>query len=107
SQRLGKNLPLSRRLDVQRGIVLDLFVQQQVTIEMSQRREFSPDAAAIDLIGEKLLQEIAHIGTASRKQQPLAFFQKLRELENVGGVRRDGKRRQSLLDSQVIEKTGK
>src|SRR5580693_156812 len=57
-------------------------------------------------MGKKLLQEVAHIDTASRQQQALALFQKFRELADVGRVGAYGKRRQTLLDSQVVEKAG-
>src|ERR1700733_3960969 len=106
SQRLWKNLPLLRRFDVQRGIVVDFLIEQQVAIKMTKRRKLSSYAAAIHLMGKKLLQEVAHIDAARRQQQALTLFQKFRELAHVGGVSADGKRRQSFLDSQIVEKAG-
>ena len=58
-------------------------------------------------MGKKLLHEFANLVAAHAKQQALAFLQKLRELQNVGGVGADGKRRKPLLDSEVIEKARK
>src|ERR1700675_207195 len=73
---------------------------------MAQRRQFSSHAAAIHLIGEKLLQKIADIDALRRQQQPLTLFQKFCELAYVGGVGPDGKRSEAFLDSQVVEKAG-
>src|ERR1700674_5654818 len=58
-------------------------------------------------MGKKLLQEFANVIAARGNQQALAFLQKLRELQHVGGVGADGKRRKPLLDSEVIEKARK
>src|SRR5258708_36845780 len=74
---------------------------------MTERGEFSSHTAAVDLIGKKLLQEIAHINTARTQQQAFASCQEFRELADVGGVSADGERSQSLLDSQIVEKAGK
>src|SRR5258708_19578004 len=80
---------------------------EEVQIQKGERREVSPDAATVHLIGKKLLQEFTHIAAARREQYAFAFFEELRELVNVGGVGADRKRRQSLLDSEVVEKAGK
>ena len=53
---------------------------------MPQRRKFSPDAAAVDLMGKKLLQKFAYIVAASSQQQPFALFQEFRKLADVRGV---------------------
>src|SRR5260370_40259992 len=74
---------------------------------MTERGEFSSHTAAVDLIGKKLLQEIAHINTARTQQQAFASCQEFRELADVGGVSADGERIQSLLESQIAEKAGK
>jgi len=50
------------------------------------------------------LQEFAHVAAARGQQKPSTLFQELGELEYVGGIRADGKPRQTFLDAQVIEK---
>ena len=74
---------------------------------MTQCRKLPAYASAIHLMGKKLLQEFADVIAARGKQQALAFLQKLRELQNVGGVGADGKWRKPLFDSEVIEKARK
>src|SRR4029077_3751331 len=53
SQRFGKNLPLLRRLDIQSWVVVDFVIQQQVAIQMPERRKLSSHTAAIHLMGKK------------------------------------------------------
>src|ERR1700686_4658691 len=105
-QRLWQHLPLPRRLNIQRWIVIDSLIEKQVTIKMTQRRKFPSHAAPVHLMGKKLLQEFTHIVAPRREQEPFPLFQELGKLEYVGGIGGNRKPRQSLLDAQVIEKAG-
>src|SRR6266478_174137 len=73
---------------------------------MTKRGELPPHAAAIHLMGKKLLQKLAYLIAPRGEQQPFALFQKLGELTNIGCVGGNRKRRQSLLDPQIVEKSG-
>ena len=98
-QRLGQHLPLLRRIDVQRGIVLDHLVEQKIAIQVAQRRELSSHRAAIDSIPEQLLDKFTHMVALGIEQRALVFFQKGGELSNVGGVGGNGQRCQILFRS--------
>jgi len=74
---------------------------------MAQRRELTPHTAAIDLMRKKLLQKITDVGTARRQERTFIFFQEFRELADIGSVSTRSKRRESLFDFQVVEKTRK
>ena len=106
-QRFWQNLPLPRRLDIQRGIVLYRFVEQKIPIEVTQGRKLASHAASIDLVGEKLLQKFTNIVAARREQRPFSIVKKFRELTDVGRVSGNRKPSQTFLDAQVIEKAGK
>ena len=88
-QRLGQHLPLPRRLNVQSWVVIDFLVEQQIPVEMPQRRKLPPHAAPVHLIGKKLLQKFPHIAAPRRQQQPLPLLQKLGKLQDVRGVSAD------------------
>ena len=60
-QRFWQNLPLPRGLDVQRGIVLNGFVQQEISLEVTQSGELAAHAAPVYLMGKKLLQKFADV----------------------------------------------
>src|SRR5256885_2906093 len=51
-----------------------------------------------------MLEEIADVSAAGGGQRTLAALEKLRELLDVGAIRGNGERRQSLLNLQVVEK---
>src|SRR5580765_1976547 len=87
-ERFGQNLPLPRRRNVQRRIMLNSLVEQQITIQMSQSRELSPHAAAVHSLRKELLQKLAHVATARGQQESLPFLKKHRELPYVGGIGR-------------------
>ena len=89
-QRFWQNLPLARGLDVQRGIVLDGFVQQEIPIKMTQSGKFPSHAAPVHLMGKKLLQKFADVIAARGKQDALSFLQKLGKLPDVGRVSGNG-----------------
>jgi hypothetical protein len=54
-----------------------------------------------------LLDEIPHIVTPGVQQRAPVLRKEFGELADVGGVRRNGEWRKSLLDFQIIEKMGK
>ena len=95
-QRFWQNFPLPRRLDVQRGIVLDGFVEQQISIQMTQRGKLPSHAASVDLMGEELLQEFTNIIAPRSEQCPFSILEKFRELNDVGRVGGDRKREPGL-----------
>ena len=78
-------------------------VEQEITIKMAQGRKLASHGAAVNRIAEQLLDEFAHVVALGIEQRALALFQKTGELPDVGGVGRDGKRRQSLFDFQIVE----
>ena len=56
-QRLRQHLPLPRTIDIQRRIGLDVAVQQQVLVEMPQRRKLARHAPPINSIRQQLHSE--------------------------------------------------
>ncbi len=70
---------------------------------MAQGGKLASHRAAVNRIAEQLLDELAHMVALRIEQRALALLQKTGELPNVGGVGRDGKRRQSLFDLQIVE----
>src|SRR5690349_8130874 len=81
-------------------------VEQKVTVQVAQRREFSSHRSSIYGIGEQLLDETAHLIALRIEQRAPMLLEKLRELCNVSVVGRNRERRQPLLDLQVIEEVG-
>src|SRR5580700_8126123 len=73
---------------------------------MPQRRKLATNAPPVHSIRKELLKKLAHVLAACRHQEPLPFLEKLRELSDVGGIGRYRQPRQSLLDSQIVEKSG-
>ncbi len=66
-----------------------------------------PTERAIDGIGEQLLDELAHMVALGIEQRALMLLEESGELPDVGGVGRDREWRQTLLDLQIVEETGK
>ncbi len=60
-ERLGQDLPGRGRLDIQCGIVGDLFVEQQPAIEAAQAAEFARDGARLDAVAAQPLHEAADV----------------------------------------------
>ncbi len=107
SQRLRKNLPLPWRLDVQAWDRVRVSYPAAGSDKDAAAPKVFVPRCGHRLDGKKAACRKSRTSTAScGQQQALAFFQKFRELANVGGVGADGKRRQSLLDSQIVEKAG-
>ena len=86
------------------GSVCDVAIQQQVLVEMPQRRQLARHAAPIDSIRQQRVQEVAHVLPPRIPQPALSFQQKLGILLQIGLVGRNAERRQSLLDLQIVEK---
>ena len=105
-QRFWQDFPLAGGFDIQRGVVVDFFVEQKVAVEMAEGGELAAHAAAIDLMRKKLLEEFANVVAASGEEQAPGFLQELGELKDVGGVGGDGERGQAFLDAEVVEETG-
>ena len=102
-QRLGQHLPLLRRIDVQRGIVLDHLVEQKIAIQVTQRREFPSYRTAIHGIAKQLLDKFAHMVALGIEQRAFVFFEKSSELSNVGGIGGNSQRRETLFDLQIVD----
>ena len=68
--------------------MLDFFIEQQIAIQMPQRRKLPPHAATVHLIRKQLLQEFAYVVAPGRQQNPLPFLQELRELAECRSYRR-------------------
>jgi len=93
AESFGKNFPALGRIDVQRGVVFEQIIQQQVAIEVPQRRELSRHRAPVHLIGEQLLQKLADIFTLPGQKRAFAAFQELGKLQQITEVGTDGKAR--------------
>ena len=104
-QRLGQHLPLLRRIDVQRRIVLDHLVEQKISIQMTQGRELPSHRPAIDSIAEQLLDEFAHMVALGIEQRAFVFFQEGSELPDVGGVGSNSQRRETFFDLEIVAET--
>ena len=105
-QRFRQYFPLLGRVDIQRGIVVDQLVEQQITIKMPQGGELASHGAAIHLVGEEFLDEVADVIAAGGDQGSLAFFQEAGKLPDIAGVGREGEAGQAFFDFQVVEKAG-
>ena len=103
-QRFRQHLPLPRRIDVQRGVGGDVAVEQQVLVEVPQRRKLARHAASVHAIRQQRIEEVADILPPRLAQRALALQQKFRVLIEIGVIGRHAQRRQSLLDLQVVEK---
>ena len=64
SEGFRQHLPLFRRIDIQRGVVVDQLVEEKVAIEVAKGRQLAAYGTAIDRVGEELLNEVAHLGAA-------------------------------------------
>ena len=60
-ERLGQHLPLFGAVDVQRGIVRDQFVQQEIAVELAQGAELAGDGTRIHAVAEQVLQQFFEI----------------------------------------------
>src|SRR5262249_5971932 len=103
-QRLGQNLPLPGRIDLERGIVLHHSVEQQVLVEMTKGRELARHRAIAHSIGKQLAQKSAHIFATGLEQRAATGLQKFGELDEIGLIRFHAQSRQALLDFEVVEK---
>ena len=70
---------------------------------MAQSGKLASHRAAVNRIAEQLLDELAHMVALRIEQPALALLEKADELPNVRGVGRNGKRRQTLFDLQIVE----
>ncbi len=101
-QRLGQHLPLPRRFQVERGVVSDVAVEQQVLVEVSQGGELARHRTSVDMVGEEMVEKVAHVLPPRSAERP--FLQEAGELGDVARVGCDGERRQPLLDLEVVDK---
>ena len=85
--------------------MLDHLVEQKIAIQVAQRRKLASHRTAIHGIAEQLLDELAHVVALGIEQCALVLLEKAGELSDVGGVGRDGERRQTLFDLQIVEES--
>ena len=85
------------------GSSVDVAVEQQVLVEMPQRRELARHAAPVHAVREQRIEEVAHILPPRLAQRALALQQKLRRTAPGPSGRPHAERRQPLLDLEVVE----
>src|SRR6202022_3776308 len=71
---------------------------------MAESRKLAPYRSAVHRMGKQLLDKSANMVAPGVQQGALLLLQELVKLRNVRRIGRDGQRRQSLLDLQIIEK---
>jgi hypothetical protein len=86
--------------------VLQVAVEQQELVEVSQRGELARHRAPVHLLGEEVVEEVAHVRAARRGQGAAALLEELGELADVAAVGGHAQPRQPLFYLQVVEEGG-
>ncbi len=105
-ERLRKHLPLFGTVDVERGIVRDQFVQQQVTIELAQGRELAGDGTRIHAVAEQVLHQFLQILALRGEDRFVLRGEELRPEFEVAAIGADGERGQPFFHPQVDGEAG-
>ena len=81
------------------------FVEQQVTIQMAQRRSFRPTERPSTALANSCWMKSRTSSRRALSKVRLALFQERGELADVCRIGGDSKRGQAFLDFQVVEET--
>ena len=85
------------------GSARDVAIQQQILVEMPQRRKLARHAAPVHAVRQQRIEKVAHLLPSRVTQAALALQQKSGVLLQVRSISRNAQRRQPLLDLEVIE----
>ena len=86
AQRLGQNLPLPGRIDIEGWVVLGVPVQQQKPVALPQAGKFARHRPAIRPFGKKTVEKVPDILTPRLHQPAFTFFEKANPLFQIAGV---------------------
>ncbi len=103
-KRLRQDLPLLRRVDVERGIVLDISIQKQIPVKVPQSRQFARHRTAIHFVRQQRVQKLLHVVAAHSCEVALASRREFRKLVQIAEIGFNAQLRQALLYFQVVGK---